>query len=82
MYCDGLPEKKIEKIELENIRISFTDGEAINGVPIMSDGVAACSKKGITIHNVKNLILKNVSVLNCDGESIDLNGIDNLDSFQ
>lgn len=82
MYCDGLPEKKIEKIELENIRISFTEGEAINGVPIMSDGVAACSKKGITIHNVKNLILKNVSVLNCDGESIDLNGIDNLDSFQ
>lgn len=81
MYCDGLPEEKIDKIELDNIRISFTEDECKPGVPIMSEGVEPCIKKGITVHNINTLVLKDVSVTGCIGETIEMKGIDNIDSF-
>ena len=78
MYCDGLPEEKIEQITLENIRISFKEGECEKGVPIMSEGVEECSRKGIFIRNVKELSVKNVLVEGNDGEPIITEGVDHI----
>lgn len=81
MYCEGLPEEKVESITLDHIRISFKEGECKPEVPIMSDGVEPCAKKGLTIRNVNNLVLKDIIVTGCEGEILLMEGINNLDSF-
>lgn len=58
-YFEGLPESKIESITMKNVEISFAK-EAEMGVPIMSNGVEPCSKKGIYVHNVEKLVLDHV----------------------
>lgn len=77
MFFEGLPEQKIEKIEMRNCSISFAD-EAKTDVPIMSNGVDACSKKGIHATNVRQLILDNVVIEGNVGEPIELEGVDEV----
>lgn len=77
-YFEGLPEQKIEKIEMRNCSISFA-GEARSDVPIMSDGVVACSKKGLHAVNVKQLILENVSIEGNVGEALELEGVESVE---
>lgn len=74
-FFEGLPEQKIEKIEMRNCSISFAE-EAKSDVPIMSEGVAACSKKGIYARNVKTLILENVKVEGNVGETEELMNVE------
>ena len=76
-FFEGLPEQKIEKIEMRNCSISFAD-EAKTDVPIMSNGVDACSKKGIHATNVKQLILDRVVIEGNVGEPIELDGVDEV----
>ena len=78
MYVEGLPEKKIGRISLEDIRISFTQGECNAEVPIMSSGTEPCSKKGITMKNVHILRMKNVTVEGMNGEAMDLAAVDEV----
>lgn len=73
-YFDGLPEQKIEEIKMRNVSVSFA-GEAKCDVPIMSEGVDACSKKGIYARNVERLILDRVSIEGCEGEPLELIGV-------
>ncbi|MCH5249057.1 MAG: glycoside hydrolase family 28 protein [Lachnospiraceae bacterium] len=77
-YFDGLPERKIEEIKMKNCTISFAD-EAVTNVPIMANGVDACSKKGIHATNVKRLILDNVLIKGNVGDDLELNGIDKFE---
>lgn len=74
-YFDGLPEKKIEEIYMENIRFSFAK-EPKSGVPAMSNGVTECSRRGIFASNVSKLVLKNVVVDGQDGEAEELVHVD------
>ncbi len=76
-YFAGLPEKKIEILEMRNCAISFAE-DAKEDVPIMTNGVEACSRKGIHAENVEKLILENVAVEGCDGEDVELSGVEEL----
>ena len=78
MYCDGLPERKIEEITLDSIRVSFKKDGCEKGIPIMSEGVTECSRMGFFIRNVKNLRVKDVSVEGCEGKEFILDGIDSF----
>lgn len=77
-YFDGLPEQKIEEIKMKNCTISFAK-DADTNVPIMANGVDACSKKGIHATNVKKLILHNVVIKGNVGEDIEVDGVDKLE---
>ena len=77
-YFDGLPEQKIEEIIMKNIAVSYAENPKCD-VPSMSEGVEACSLKGIFANNVKRLVLKNVSVTGQKGEAITLTGVDELE---
>lgn len=77
-YFDGLPEEKIEKIEMKNCSISFAE-EAQTNVPIMANGVDACSKKGIHATNVKKLILDNVVIEGHVGDDVELSGVNEVE---
>ena len=76
-YFAGLPESKIEKLEMKNCTMSFAS-EAKSDVPIMSNGVEACSKMGIYAENVKELILENIHMEGQCGEPFILHGVDRL----
>ena len=74
-YFVGLPEKKIELLEMKNCSISFAEDTKCD-VPIMSNGVEACSKKGLHAENVEKLILENVTIEGNNGEAVELIGVD------
>lgn len=76
-YFDGLPEQKIETIEMRNVRVTFAE-EAKCDVPIMSNGVDACSKKGLYARNVEKLVLKNVEIEGNVGEKIETHDVDEI----
>lgn len=77
-FFDGLPEKKIEEIHMENIRFDFAKNPR-KGVPAMSNGVEECTRKGIYASNVSKLTLKNVTVTGQDGEETVITGVDLLE---
>ncbi len=79
-YFEGLPERKIEKIEMRNCSITFAE-QAKTGEPIMCDDISPCSKKGIHALNVKHLILENIDIQGYAGEILELQGIDKLDQI-
>jgi polygalacturonase len=74
----GLPEQKIERIELKNVEVSFAE-EASKGAPAMLSGIEECSKKGFLINNVETLILEQVSISGQEGEAFDLTNVDHYD---
>ena len=77
-FFEGLPEQKIEKIEMRNCSISFAE-EAKADVPIMTNGVEPCTKKGLHATNVEKLILDNVVIEGVVGETLELQGVDKLE---
>lgn len=79
-FFEGLPEQKIEKIEMRNCSISFAEN-AKEDVPIMSNGVEPSSKRGLHAVNVKELILENVVIDGVVGETLELQGVDKLEEI-
>ena len=76
-YIEGLPEKKIDEVRMENVSIDYAP-EPKKDVPAMSSGVEPCSRAGIRIRNVKKLILKNVSVSGQEGEALTAVDVDEI----
>lgn len=74
-HFDGLPEQKIEEIVMKNVTVTYAENPKCD-VPAMSEGVEACSKKGIFANNVKKLVLENVSISGQEGEAMILQGVD------
>lgn len=66
----GLPEKKVEKVRLENIKASYkNEADRVPAVPLMMDGMEPMKGKGIYARNVSNLELVNLSIHgSCDTE--------------
>ncbi len=76
-YFEGLPEQKIEELELRNIYINYTD-EPKADVPAMSVGVPVSTKRGFFANNVAKLVLENVVIEGQEGEAFELHGVDEL----
>ncbi|MEG6567343.1 glycoside hydrolase family 28 protein [Thermoanaerobacterium saccharolyticum] len=60
-YMYGLPERKIERVDMENIYVSF-DLNAKPDYPEMLSFVEKMYRNGFYLNNIKNLRLKNVAV--------------------
>ncbi len=77
VYIYGLPERKIERIHMENVDISFAKN-AKKGMAAMMFGCKETSKSGITIVNVEELWIQNVSVHKNTGETFIIKNVDRL----
>ena len=76
-YFEGLPERKIEELELRNISVTYAEHPK-KDVPAMSNGVEASVKRGIFARNVAKLVMENVTVEGQIGEEVELIGVDEL----
>lgn len=76
-YFYGLPEKKIECIEMSNIKATFAE-EPKADVPAMMDGIEPMTRLGIYADNIDNLILHNVEIEGNVGETFQIYNTDNL----
>ncbi len=76
-YLLGLPEKKIERVELSDVRFSFAP-DARPMAPAMADGVEPCARQGLMALNVAHLALNNVVFEGQDGEELTAVNVDDL----
>lgn len=76
-WFEGLPEQKIEELELRNISVSFAQDPKAD-IPAMACGVTACTKRGIFARNVAKLVLENVAIEGQIGKAMELIGVDEL----
>ncbi|PXV85388.1 polygalacturonase [Lachnotalea glycerini] len=77
-YFYGLPEKKIEQIEMSNVSFEFAE-ECKEDVPAMLDGIEPCSRMGVYANNIDRLIIQNVSLKGQNGEQFILEHINELE---
>lgn len=75
IYFYGLPESKIESVDMENVNIAFAEN-AMTGKAAMMRDCEPISRKGIFIRNVKKVSLKNVKLTGTEGKPIDIEGVD------
>lgn len=80
-YFDGLPEQKIEEIVMRNISVSYAE-EPKCDVPAMSVGVPKSSKRGLFARNVKKLTLENIVIEGQEGETYELEGVDQCEGHE
>ncbi|NLK73764.1 MAG: glycoside hydrolase family 28 protein [Clostridiales bacterium] len=78
IYIYGLPEKKIEEIEMKNIHISFAEDAEPGTAAMMTECEKTC-RKGIFIRNVEKLSMEEIFVTGNEGEAFDLGGVDKLE---
>lgn len=76
-YFYGLPEKKIQRVEMEDVRVSYAQ-EAKADIPAMLEGAEPVSRMGIFAANIDTLALKNVMVEGQEGEKIITQHIEHL----
>lgn len=77
VYFYGLPEMPIERVELENVKISFSD-DARPAVPAMMRGCKAICRLGVFIRNAREVLFKNVAITGFSGEPADVDGVDSF----
>ncbi len=75
LYFYGLPESKIESVEMENVFISYAE-HAEPGTAAMMTGCEKGSRKGIFVRNAEKVTLKNVVLEGNEGEALDIEGVD------
>lgn len=73
----GLPEKKIESVELKNIEITYSEN-AKAGYPAMMEELEPISKMGLYANNINELIIRNVAITGCNGEPFNIENVDYL----
>ncbi|SHI70033.1 Polygalacturonase [Geosporobacter subterraneus DSM 17957] len=76
-FIYGLPEKKIENITLENIRMSFTL-DAKPGYPAMMSFLDEQVRAGFFIGNAKNVMIKNFTTENVIGDPFIFSEVEGL----
>ena len=76
-YFAGLPESKIERLELINCKMDFAKSPR-SGVPIMSNGVEECTNMGIHAENIHTLVIEDVEIKGQSGDVYDLRGVEYL----
>lgn len=68
-YIDGLTESPIERVELENISVSFAP-DAKPGVPAMQNFAEKRCRLGLYLNNVREVLVRNVTVCGAEGEAL------------
>jgi len=68
-YFLGLPEKPIERVEMESVTIDCAP-DAKPMAPAMAGGVEECVRCGVVAHNVDEVIMKNVTITGQEGEML------------
>lgn len=68
-YFDGLTEQPIKKISMENVGFHFNIN-ASPSYPAMLEGVQMYCRNGAYFDNVEEIVMKNVSFENVEGEEI------------
>lgn len=77
VYFYGLPESKIEQVDMENVHITYAK-DAVPGTAAMMQGCERTCRKGIFARNIKKLTMKNVVIEGCDGEPLDIEAVDEV----
>lgn len=75
LYFYGLPESKIEKVVMENVKITYAE-DAKSGRAAMMENCETSCRKGVFVRNAKAVKLKNVRIEGNEGEAVDLDGVD------
>ncbi|MFZ5967787.1 MAG: glycoside hydrolase family 28 protein [Bacillota bacterium] len=65
----GLPERKIEKIDMEDIYVDFREN-AKPGYAAMMDFIEPMCRNGFYFHNINHLKLKNIQAVNTSTEAV------------
>lgn len=73
----GLPEQKIEQIEMKNIRVTYAENPK-KDVPAMMEEISPVSRQGIYANNIKHLKIEKVEIEDCEGEPIKFENINDL----
>ena len=68
-YCDGLPERPIEEITVENILFTFSP-DAKPARPAMREFMEEFCRKGMYFDNVNKLTIRNVRIEGVDGDEL------------
>ena len=69
-YFLGLPERPIERVEMENVSITCAaDAEPM--VPAMACGVDKVTRKGLVAINVDKVVMKNVTIAGQEGVKLE-----------
>ena len=68
-YFLGLPEQPIAEVRMEDVRIAC-DPDAAPMQPAMADCVPRVNRTGIVASDVASMVLKNVTLTGCEGESL------------
>ncbi len=76
-YMYGLPEKKIQCVEMSHVHIGFAE-DAVRGEPAMLEGVGTVSRMGLYANNIHTLILEDVTIQGQNGEKIITHHIEHL----
>ena len=76
-FMYGLPERKIQCVEMENIKVSYAP-EAQPGQIAMMEGIEERCHVGIYANNIETLVLKNVEITGQDGEPVTAENVDHL----
>lgn len=76
-FLYGLPERKIEKVEMKNISVTYAE-KPMMGVPAMMEGIVPTVKQGIYANNIATLEIENVKVEGCESEILMMKNIDTL----
>lgn len=77
-YFYGLPEQKIEQIEMTDVSFEFA-GDCKTDVPAMLDGIEPCSRLGIFANNVDRLIICNVNISGQQGDKFIFENINTVE---
>ena len=70
----GLPEQTIKSIELENIKVSFTD-KPVAGIPAMMSYLDPMTNKGFYFNQVDEVKISNVTIEGHQGESFEFHNV-------
>ena len=73
-YFLGLPEKPIERVEMEDVSITCA-ADAAPMVPAMACGVEKVSQKGIVAINVDQVVMKNVTIAGQNGDVLECENV-------
>ena len=68
----GLPEQPIERVELENVHVTYAKNPQAGQAAMMEDCPKEMNRMGICAANIDKLVLRNVTVEGQDGEELSL----------
>ncbi len=79
-YMYGLPEQKIDRVEMENVHVTYAE-QPEYGQPAMMEGCDEhTSRQGIYANNIEELVLRNVTVEGQEGPAVVTENIGNLET--